>query len=182
MTKKIFFLSLIIMTAFCFCSCESNGRVHDKNYLRAVSVSGNDEKTVTFTFFTKDGKYITTSGKDIDSAKKLAELQTGRKIFTGYTEMILVDDLNSIDTLEYMLHKWKVSPSCIVVYAGEDAEAIFANSTVERLYGSVKTAVKQGKSPECDIITVLGELLNNKKSAEIAEITSDGAVSVHTIN
>lgn len=172
----------MLMTSFCFCSCESNGRVHDKNYLRAVSVSGNDEKTVTFTFFTKDGKYITTSGKDIDSAKKLAELQTGRKIFTGYTEMILIDDLNSIDTLEYMLHKWKVSPSCIVAYAGEDAENIFENSTVEKLYGSVKTAVKQGKSPKCDIITVLGELLNDKKSAEIAKITSDGAVSVHTVN
>ena len=182
MNKKILFLSLMIMTAFCFCSCESNGRVHDKNYLRAVSVSGSDKKTVTFTFFTKDGKYITTSGKDIDSAIELAELQTGRKIFTGYTEMILIDDFNSIDTLEYMLHKWKVSPSCIVAYAGENAEEIFKNSSVERLSGSVHTAIKQGKSPECDIITVLGELLSSEKKAEIAEITSDGAIAVHTIN
>ncbi|MBO5104654.1 MAG: hypothetical protein J6B74_06315 [Ruminococcus sp.] len=180
MKIKILLVSLIIITSFC--GCESNGRVHDKNYLRAVSVSGNEEKTVTFTFFTKDGKYITTSGKDIDSAKKLAELQTGRKIFTGYTEMILIDNINTTDTLTYMLHKWKVSPSCIVAYAGENAEEIFENSTVERLCGSVKTAVKQGSSPKCDIITVLGELLDNEKTAEIAEITSDGAVSVHTVN
>ncbi|MDE6101670.1 MAG: hypothetical protein K2F73_01640, partial [Ruminococcus sp.] len=62
MIRKFIFLTLIIMTTFSFCSCASNGRVHDKNYLRAVSVSGDEEKTVTFTFFTKDGKYITTSG------------------------------------------------------------------------------------------------------------------------
>ena len=173
MKIKILLVSLIIITSFC--GCESNGRVHDKNYLRAVSVSGNEEKT-------EDGKYITTSGKDIDSAKKLAELQTGRKIFTGYTEMIFIDNINTTDTLTYMLHKWKVSPSCIVAYAGENAEEIFENSTVERLCGSVKTAVKQGSSPKCDIITVLGELLDNEKTAEIAEITSDGAVSVHTVN
>ncbi len=182
MTKKLALLFLTIMTAFCFCGCESNGRVHDKNYLRAVSVSGKDEKTVTFTFFSKDGRYITTSGKDITSAKKLAEIQTGRKIFTGYTEMILIDDLNGIDTLEFMLHKWKVSPSCIVAYAGEDSEEIFGNSTIERLSGSVHNAVKQGKAPECDIITVLSELLSDEKTAEIAEITSDGATAVHTIN
>ncbi len=182
MIKKFVFLSLMIMTAFSFCSCASNGRFHVSSYLRPFSISGDEEKTVTFTFFTKDGKYITTSGSDINSAKELAELKTGRKIFTGYTEMILLDDYNSIDTLEFMLHKWKVSPSCIVAYAGEDAENIFGNSTVERLSGSVHTAIKQGKSPECDIITVLSELLNDDKSAEIAEITSDGATAVQTIN
>lgn len=182
MIKKLAFLFITIITAFCFCSCESNGRVHDKNYLRAVSISGKDEKTVTFTFFSKDGKYITTSGKDITSAKKIAEIRTGRKILTGYTEMILIDDFNSIDTLDFMLHNWKVSPSCIVAYAGENSEEIFGNSTVERLCGSVHNAVKQGKAPKCDIITVLSRLLGDEKSAEIAEINSDGVYDVHMIN
>lgn len=165
---------------FTFSGCASNGHVQDKNYLRAVSVSGGEEKTVTFTFFTKDGQYITTSGEDITQAKEMAELRTGQKIFTGYTEMIVLDGSDSIDTLEFMLHKWKVSPSCIVAYS-EDNDDIF-KSSVERLSGSVHNAVKQGKAPECDIITVMGELLSEKQSAQVAGITPDGFTEVHTIN
>lgn len=178
MKKKIILSAMMILLTFT--GCESNGRVHDKNYLRAVSVSGDKEKTVTFTFFTKDGKYVTTSGKDINEAKEMAELRTGRKIFTGYTEMIVIDGHNSIDTLEFMLNKWKVSPSCIIAYS-EDDEDIFSSS-VEMLTGSVDNAVKQGKTPECDIITVMSKLLGEKHSAQIAEISPDGIKSVHTIN
>jgi len=178
MKKTILLLAIMIL--FTFTGCESNGRVHDKNYLRAVSVSGDSTKTVTFTFFTKDGKYITTSGKDITEAKELAELRTGKKILTGYTEMIVLDGQNSIDTLEFMLHKWKVSPSCIIAYSEND-EGIF-RSSVERLTGSVNNAVKQGKVPECDIITVMSGLLGEKQSAQVAEISLDGITSVYTIN
>lgn len=178
MTKKLILLGMIIL--FTFSGCESNGRVHDKYYLRAVSVSGDSEKNVTFTFFTKDGKYITASGENITQAKETAEICTGQKIFTGYTEMIVLDGYDSMETLEFMLHKWKVSPSCIVAYS-ENSEDIF-ESSIERLSGSVRTAVKQGKIPECDIITVMSSLLSEKKSAEVAEITADGVKSVRTIN
>lgn len=179
MTRKtILFLGMVLL--FTLTGCETNGRVHDKNYLRAVSVSGDGEKTVTFTFFTKDGKYITTSGKDITEAKELAELRTGKKIFTGYTEMIVLDGHNSIDTLEFMLHKWKVSPSCIIAYSEND-DNIF-ESSVERLTGSVDNAVRQGKAPECDIITVMSGLLGEKQSAQVAGISTEGITSVHTLN
>lgn len=179
MIKKIILSGMIIL--FTFTGCASNGRVHDKNYLRAVSVSGGEEeKTVTFTFFDKDGKYITTSGKNIDEAREIAELRTGRKIFTGYTEMIVTDGQNSIDTLEFMLHKWKVSPSCIITYS-EDTQNIFSSS-VEKLTGSVDNAVRQGKAPECDIITVMSGLLGEKHSAPVAGISTDGITSVQIIN
>lgn len=182
MIKRIVLALLTAFAVSALVGCESDGRVHDKNYLRAVSVSGSGEKSVTFTFFTKDGKYLTVSGRDISEAKNLAEIKTGRKIFTGYTELILTDGGNTTETLEFMLHKWKVSPSCIVAYAGESAEKIFSGNTVERLSGSVRMAVKQGKSPECDIITVLAELLGSEKKAEIAEITAEGFTAVHTLN
>lgn len=178
MTNKIILLGMIMLLTFT--GCESNGRVHDKNYLRAVSVSGNNEKTVSFTFFTKDGKYITTSGKDLAEAKDSAELRTGKKIITGYTEMIVLDHPeNSIDILEFMLHKWKVSPSCIIAYSEDDD--IF-DSSVEKLTGSVNNAVSQGKAPECDIITVMSGLLGENHSATVAGISHDGIISVHTIN
>ncbi|MDE6781948.1 MAG: hypothetical protein K2J40_10920 [Ruminococcus sp.] len=177
MTNKIILLGMLIL--FTFTGCESNGRVHDKNYLRAVSVSGDNEKIVTFTFFTKDGKYITTSGKDLTEAKELAELRTGKKIITGYTEMIVLDGSNSVDILEFMLHKWKVSPSCIIAYS-EDGDVF--DSSVEKLTGSVNNAISQGKAPECDIITVMSRLLGENQSAQVAGISSDGIISVHTIN
>lgn len=177
MTNKIILLGMLMLLTFT--GCESNGRVHDKNYLRAVSVSGDNEKIVTFTFFTKDGKYITTSGKDLTEAKELAELRTGKKIITGYTEMIVLDGRNSIDILEFMLHKWKVSPSCIIAYSEDDD--VF-DSNVEKLTGSVNNAVSQGKAPECDIITVMSRLLGENQSAQVAGISSDGIISVHTIN
>lgn len=180
MIKRLILSGMLIL--FTFTGCESHGRVHDKNYLRAVSVTGETQKTVTFTFFSKDGKYITTSGKDITEALETAEIRTGKEIFTGYTEMIVLDGNNSIETLEFMLHKWKVSPSCIITHTDdENGEEIFSAS-IERLAGSVRTAVEQKKLPECDIITVMGELLGKNHSAPVAEITSGGVQKIHIIN
>lgn len=179
MIKKLILSGIIIL--FTFTGCESHGRVHDKNYLRAVSVTGETQKTVTFTFFNKDGKYITTSGKDITEALETAEIRTGKEIFTGYTEMIVLDGNNSIETLEFMLHKWKVSPSCLITHSDENGEDIFSSS-IERLSGSVRTAIEQKKIPECDIITVMSELLGKNHSAPVAEINSDGVEKIHIIN
>lgn len=176
--KKFIILGMIIL--FTFTGCESNGRVHDKNYLRAVSVSGENEKSITFAFFNNDGKYITINADDLNSAKELAEIRTGKKIFTGYTEMIILDDENSLDILEFMLKKWNVSPSCIIAYS-KDTENIFQNN-IEKLTGSIKNAVKQNKAPECDIITVMSGLLSDKHSAQIAEISDNGLTSIHKIN
>lgn len=77
--------------------------------------------------------------------------------------MIVLDGQNSIDILEFMLHKWKVSPSCIIAYSEND-DNIF-ESNIEKLTGSVDNAVRQGKAPECDIITVMSGLLGEKHSA-----------------
>lgn len=182
MIRRFILILLSAVVVFSFAGCESDGRVHDKNYLRAVSVSGNIEKSVTFVFFTKDGKYLTVSAENLEKALSLAEIKTGRKIFTGYTELILTDGENTAETLEFMLHKWKVSPSCIVALAGESAENIFSENSVEKISGSVKMAVNQGKSPECDIITVLAELLDDGRTAQTAEITAEGFKAVRTIN
>lgn len=180
MIKKLILSGMLIL--FTFTGCESNGRVHDKNYLRAVSVTGETQKTVTFTFFNKDGKYITTSGKDINEAKEIAEIYTGKKIFTGYTEMIVLDGQNSMETLEFMLHKWKVSPSCIITHSGDETGEDIFSSSIEKLSGSVRMSIKQGKIPECDIITVMSKLLDENHTAQVAEITSDGVTGINIIN
>ena len=96
--------------------------------------------------------------------------------------MIVLDGNSTIETLEFMLHKWKVSPSCIITHSDDvNGEDIFSSSP-ELLAGSVRTAVEQKKIPECDIITVMSELLGKNHSAPVAEITSEGVKEIHVIN
>lgn len=170
--RKFIFLGIILL--FTLTGCESNGRVHNKNYLRAIAIS---ENNVTFNFF-NDDEIITINTNDLDFAKESAEIFAGKKIFTGYTEIILIDKPNSIDTLEFILKKWNVSPSCLIAYSNND---IFENS-IENLTDSINMAIKQKKIPECDIITVMSNLLNEKHSAEIAEISDNGIILTRQIN
>lgn len=170
--RKFIFLGIILL--FTLTGCESNGRVHNKNYLRAIAIS---ENNVTFNFF-NDDEIITINTNDLDFAKESAEIFAGKKIFTGYTEIILIDKPNSIDTLEFILKKWNVSPSCLIAYSNND---IFENS-IENLADSINMAIKQKKIPECDIITVMSNLLNEKHSAEIAEISDNGIILTRQIN
>lgn len=175
--RMILTASIAVLT---LTGCASSGLVHDKNYLRAVSISGENEKNLTFTFFTGNGDSVSASGKDISSAQKSAEIKSGKPIFTGYTELVILGESSYCETLEYLLNDWKVSLSCIVAYS-ENGGELLEKADTEMLFGSIKQAVEQGKIPECDIITVLGELLSGSNSAEIAEITDKGAVKKYTI-
>lgn len=160
--------------------CANSGIVHDKNYLQAVSVGGTNEKEISFSFFSEEESVISVSGEDMTEAKKTAELKSGKKIVTGYTELVILDDIVNCKTLEFLLHDWKVSPSCMIV-CGRDGKDILEDIPAEQLKGMVERAIEQKKAPECDIITVLGDLLSNDKSAEIAEIYADGTVGSHTL-
>lgn len=178
MLKKMILAALAAV--FTLTGCASSGLVHDKNYLRAVSITGENEKNLTFTFFTENGDPVSASGKDIDSAQKSAEIKSGKPIFTGYTELVILGECSYRETLDYLLNDWKVSPSCIIAYS-ENGEKLLEKADAEALYGSIKQAVAQGKIPECDIITVLGELLSDSDPAEVSEITNSGSLRKHTL-
>ena len=162
------------------CSACAAGNVHDKNYLRAIAIDGDVEKEMTLTFFVKEGDSVTAKGDDISSALKSAELKSGNQIVTGYTELVILDELNGRETLEFLLNVWKVSPSCIIVYC-EDGDKILENNSSDALIGSVERAIVQEKIPKSDIITVLGKLLNDERRAEIASISVDGVIGTHII-
>ena len=53
--RMILTASIAVLT---LTGCASSGLVHDKNYLRAVSISGENEKNLTFTFFTGNGDSV----------------------------------------------------------------------------------------------------------------------------
>lgn len=138
--------------------CASTGRVHDKNYLRAVAIEGSEEKKLTFTFFTEDSA-IECSGKDIPSAQREAEIAGGKEIFTGYTELVVLNDCDYEAALSFLLHDWKVPPSCLVVLG--DGE-LLGEIPAETLTGAVQRAQEQGIVQDCGIVKVLGALLNGE--------------------
>ena len=178
MIKKL--LIVICAGMISLTGCEASGLVHDKHYLRAVAITEGTETQLTLEFFTGNEE-ITVTGKDISAAIKNAEILTGKDIFTGYTELAVLGNCDYRETLELLLNDWKVSPSCIITHSNMGG-AILSERGTEILSGSVKKAQKQGKTPDCDIITVLGDLLDEKSSAEIAELDESGNVGIYKIN
>lgn len=174
MIKRILMISGLAM--FSLTGCAASGLVHDKNYLRAVAITEGEDSGIelTLTFFTGDEEVVTVSGEDISGAMKQAEIVTGKPVFTGYTELVVLGDCQYEQVLELLLNDWKVSPSCIVTHSKKGGD-ILSEVDGEKLVGSVRQAHKQGKVPKCDIITVLGDMLDEKNSAEIAELTGKGA-------
>lgn len=177
MLRKIFLVTFLPL--FMLTGCASSGRVHDKEYLRAVAISGDDRKELTLTFFSEDKESVSVSGEDIDSAIEEAELVTGKAVFTGYTELVILGDCNCTEVLSYLLNEWKVSPSCLVAHSRNGA-SLLRDRDAEQLEGAVKEAAEQGKVRNSDIITVLGRLLDDSE-AELPEIHKSGDITTCVI-
>lgn len=171
--------SICVMAALTGCS--ETDHVHDKKYLRAVSIDGESSKNAVFSFYTEESKVVHAQGDSIVSACKAAELECGKDIFTGHTELVILSGCDYKETLEFLLNDWKVSPSCLIVYGGEECSEILKNNGAEELADSVKTVIEQGKAPECDIVTVLSGLLGESGSAEVVAIDKDGIEGIYTL-
>lgn len=166
------FLAAAVSSAVILTGCTS-GKIHEKSCLLAAAVAEKDETMVTMCLFSEDSA-VTVSGTDLDEAVRRAELKNGKPVFTGYTELIVVDGKDSLDLLDHMLNSWKVSPSCMVVKCS-DGRTLLEENDPRQLIGRAEQAVRQGKAPQCDIVTVLGELCGNS-AAEAAELRTDGSV------
>ena len=173
--NRMILVSAAVITLISASGCTS-GRIHEKSYLRAAAVSDNGQ--LAFAFFNEDDTIVGT-GDDMDAAKSSAELLGGKPIFTGYTELVIVDGEDSLGRLDHMLDSWKLSPSCTVVYS-DNGEKLLREHGAELLIGMTEQAVKQGIAPQCDIITVLGELCH-KGQVEVAELRTDGSVGCRTL-
>jgi len=176
--KRILFSAAALM---CLTGCSSGGLVHDKAYLRAAAVSEGTETRLTLAFFSEEDETVTVSGGSIDEAVSEAELRVGKPLFTGFAEMVILDENSSgsAEIMEHMLKEWKVSPECIIA-CSKGGMALLENESAERLSGSVKEAVRQGRSPDSGLVNVLGKLLRDGE-AEVAELSGSGADGAATI-
>ena len=175
MVKKFLLLSLGLFT---LTGCSSHGNVSTKAYLRAAALDGNK---LTFAFYSEEQKAITVTAENPAEAKKIAELSIGKEIFTGHTELIMLKNCNNLETLDFMLHEWKLSPSCMIAQPEYNGRTILAQADPENLTGSIKTAQKQELSRKCDIITVRSGLLDDDETVEIAELSEKGFCGVAEI-
>ena len=173
--KKItpFILSAVLMTG-----CSANRQVHDRNYLRTLFIDG--DKAVML-FYSQDSEASEVHGKSADELKKAAELGSGRELFTGHTELVVLGDCNYRETLEALFNDWKVSPSCLTVCGNGDFMASAENCDGEELAEMVRMAVKYGKAPDCGIVTVLSGLLSRDGRADIPETDGESIVGTCTI-
>ncbi|HOO07778.1 MAG TPA: hypothetical protein PLY43_02255 [Ruminococcus sp.] len=151
-------------------------RIQDRAYLRSAAV---DSGKVTFEFF--EGEPMTVPAEDLAEALREAELASGRKIYTGYTELIVLGNCPAKSVLGEMLTVWRVSPECIVLGSSGSAGELLTEATGELLEGSAKLAAGRGDSPESGIITVLSQLLSEKNTAELPLADSRGVCGKITI-
>lgn len=164
-------LPAAMLAAAALTGCREAGTVHDKAYLRAAAVDGG---TVTMSFFS-DIAPLEISAASPSDAVSAAELRLGRKVFTGFTELVILGDCPPSDTLTELFTEWKLPPSCIAA-AGEGS--ILLDTPPELLEGSVRQAQEQGVISECDIITVLSGLLGKKRTARAPELSSGGVSGI----
>lgn len=68
--KNIVKIPVILASAVILTGCGSSHRLHDTSYLRAVTIDGMDEKTLSFAFFTSNDSVVVSDGNDIESAKR----------------------------------------------------------------------------------------------------------------
>lgn len=148
----------VIIGVLMLTGCSSRKNVNEKAYLRAASADG---RKMTFVFYSTEDIPLTVTADDPEKAISEAELSLGREIFTGHTELILLRNCDKQAVLEYVLRKWKVSPTCMVAETETPCEEILNNKTPGQITGEIKVAQEKGIAEKCDIITVLGELLRS---------------------
>jgi len=170
--KWLMFCSAVL-SAVLLAGCAS-GRVYDKNYVRAVAVTGSSAKAAVLAFYDEETEPFASIGSDLDSIIKKTEVSIGKTLFTGHTELIVLGECDYAETLTKMLNEWKVSPSCVVVFGGPYSAYILKNMDVETLKDSIDHAIEQGKAPKSDIVTVLSGLLGDEGCAELASVGEDG--------
>ncbi|MCM1132184.1 MAG: hypothetical protein NC340_01800 [Ruminococcus flavefaciens] len=175
MVRKFLLLSLGLLT---LTGCSSHGNVSTKAYLRAMALDGNK---LTLAFYSEEQEAITVTAENPAEAKEIAELSIGKEIFTGHTELVILKNCDNLETLDFMLHEWKLSPSCMIAKPKYNGRMILAQADPENLTGSIKIAQKQELSPKCDIITVLSDLLGEDNKAEVAELSEKGFCGVAEI-
>jgi len=175
--KKMIFAAAAAL--ICLTGCDSTGLVHDKNYLRAVAVDVGEELSVTLAFFSEQ-ESVAVTGDSMEAVIEEAQLRTGRKIFTGYTELIVFSGERPAEMLGYMLKEWKISPSCVTAHS-DNCGALLKDGSAEMLHGSVQEAARMKKAPASDVLKVLGELLDTGR-AEVAELSPLGVTGVSVIS
>ncbi len=167
-------MNKIILAVMCIflTGCSTGIDVNEMAYVRAAAIEGNN---VTFSFYLEE-QVISLSADTLEDAKSAAELVLGKEIFTGHTELVVLGQGAERNTLEFVLNQWKVPPACRVAYA-ESSREILKNRKAEEIVGVLKRAEEKDFTEKCDIVAVLGRILNGE-SEDLPMLTGDGELQI----
>lgn len=166
--KKIILMVLCIFLS----GCSTGTDVNEMAYVRAAAIEGDK---VILSFYL-DEEVLSISTDTLENAKSAAELALGKEIFTGHTELVVLGQGAERNTLEFVLNQWKVPPACRVAYA-ENVGEILKNRKAEEIVGVLKRAEEKNLTEKCDIVTVLGKILNGE-SGNLPMLTGDGELQI----
>ena len=82
MNKKLLLISLIPSL---LCGC-THQEVHERAYLRGMSVSGNNPKTVSMNFYNKDSEPTNVQNNSFDRILENSEVKSGKSINVEFTK------------------------------------------------------------------------------------------------
>ncbi len=160
----------IILAVMCIflTGCSTGTDVNEMAYVRAVAV---DSGNVTFAFYL-DEQILSVSADSMDKAKSAVELSLGKKIFTGHTELVILGECDEREVLDYLLSQWKVPPACKAAKS-ENGGEILNSRKAEDIVGILEMAEEKNATGKCDIVTVLGQILNGKNE-DLPLLTEEG--------
>lgn len=163
-------MNKIILAVMCIflTGCSTGIDVNEMAYVRAAAIEGDN---VTFSFYLEE-QVISLSADTLEDAKSAAELALGKEIFTGHTELVVLGQGAERNTLEFVLNQWKVPPACRVAYA-ENVGEILKKRKAEEIVGILKRAEEKNLTEKCDIVTVLGKILNGE-NGDLPLLTDEG--------
>ncbi len=165
--KKLLFL---IISMISLTGCSSHINVNEMAYLRGLAVDGNE---ITFSCYLDD-EILTITSNDVNSAKSTAELALGKEIFTGHTELLILNNCDEKELLEFMLTEWKVPPSCRIATA-KNCGNVLKNRDSEVLVGVIKRGEEKKITEKSDIVTTLGNMLNDIPQ-KLPKLTENGTL------
>lgn len=174
--RKIIIATIILCSMF-LTGCGS-ADVYDKLYLKTLYITENSDCSARMEFFGDNSQDITAHGSSFEKVRENARISGGKDVFMGHCEVIVLDSVKDpAKVLTKLLNEWRIPPSCYVVCGKDLTTSQYSINVL-----TIKSAVEQGKAPECDMVTVLGELLGDKKSAYVAEFTADGGFRLVTVS
>lgn len=152
--KKLIFLFLPMI--FLLGGCSRELEVRNRVFIQGIGIEyDGDIYSLCMRAFETDDLYK-GSGVTFDEALREAQRISGKDIFTGHAELVVLS-YKSDRQIEKMLINKKISAGCLVVYDNEPLKYIEENDA-EKITGIVSILMKDDRGSKLSVCDAVNEL------------------------